>query len=62
MDWDGPLPVDDDSTVFVPDTLMPLSTTDIEELVSLVNPLANSEQFGIDLYVQSVQFVLSRIH
>ena len=56
MDWDGPLVSDDDSAVVVPTTNSPLSD-DMEALTSQVNPLAFSDDLGIDLYVQCVHFV-----
>ena len=61
MDWDGPLPGDDESAVVVPSMSTQLSSETMEELVSLINPLAFSDDLGIDLYVRTVHFVFSRI-
>ena len=60
VDWDGPLR-DDDRAVIVPTMSTPLSSEDMEELISQINPLASSDDLGIDLYIQTVHFVSSII-
>ena len=60
MDWDGPIVSDDDTTVVVPTTNCPLSDDSMQELSSQVNPLAFSDDLGIDLYVKCVRFISSR--
>lgn len=57
VDWDGPLSSDDERAVTVPTMGTPLSTENMEELISQINPLAYSDDFGVDLYVQTVHFV-----
>ena len=42
VDWDGPLR-DDDGAVIVPTMTTPLSSEDMEELISQINPLAASD-------------------
>lgn len=61
VDWDGPLVSDDDNVVIVPTTNSPLPEYDMQELASRINPLAFSDELGIDLYVQTVHFVSARI-
>ena len=64
MDWDGLLPLqsDDAGGVTVPSTEPSLLADDQEALRSHINPLAFSDQLGIDLYVECVQFVTSRMN
>lgn len=58
VDWDGPLVSDDDNAVVVPTTNSPLSEYDMEQLASTINPLAFSDELGIDLYIQTVRLFL----
>lgn len=63
VDWDGPLSLDenDPDTVGVPANSLELSD-DVEQLlISQVNPLAFSHEFGIDLYLECLHFVSSRL-
>ena len=59
VDWDGPLPLQ--SGVTVPSPEPSLLAVD-QALRSHINPLAFSDQLGIDLYVECVQFVTSRMN
>ena len=62
VDWEGPVPREDgDETVCVPETACPLSDADMEELLSVVPPLAQSEHYGIDLYERTVLFVSQKL-
>ena len=63
VDWDGPLPLEenDPDTVSIPAISLDLSD-DVEQLlVSQVNPLAFSHEFGIDLYLECLRFLSSRL-
>ena len=63
VDWDEPLPLEenDPDTVSIPAISLDLSN-DVEQLlVSQVNPLAFSHEFGIDLYLECLQFLSSRL-
>ena len=62
VDWDGPLPLDEDNAVIVPSTLAPLPEEEMEQLTSQVNPLAISNEFGIDLYLECLQFIQSKLY
>ena len=63
MDWDGPPPLDgdDSNTVLVPVTTSPLSLRDMEELQSLYNPLTSSDDFAVDVYVNVLEFTVSKL-
>jgi hypothetical protein len=58
IDWGGPVPVADlDTTVTIPETNCPLTTSDMQALQSFVAPLAPSNEYGMDLYEQTLEFV-----
>lgn len=58
VNWEGPVTREDnDETVCVPEIACPLSDADMEELLSVVSPLALSKHYGIDLYESTVLFV-----
>ena len=63
IDWDGPLPPTDGSenTVFVDPPRLPLSDLDYQELSSTINPLDSSSEYGLELYVETLQFVLDKL-
>ena len=64
IDWDGPMPArlcDDTSTVVVPETICPLNSLAFEELNTIVDPLADSANFGIDLYEKTLDYVSSQL-
>ena len=48
---------DDEEGVEVPPTELDLSPDNISELQSIVDPLSESEEFGIDLFMQTLQIV-----
>ena len=60
IDWSGPLSFSD-NTVNVDPPEMPLSTQDYQELCIQVNPLEPSSEYGIELYIETVQFVLNKV-
>ena len=51
------MPCGDLETVIVPETNCPLTTCDMQELQSVVLPLASSTEYGVDLYTRTLQFV-----
>jgi len=58
VDWDGPSPYgDDDNTVEIPIIEDPISNQDYNLLQQTIDPLANSDSFGIDLFISTMQFV-----
>ena len=64
VDWDGPPPSDGDNEtdiVEVPVIICPLSQTDMEELKTLYSPLTASDDYAIDLYVNVLEFAVSKL-
>ena len=60
IDWDGPLPekaTSDGAIVEVPETRCPLTPEHYQELVDRLDPLRESESYGIDIYMETVTFV-----
>ena len=61
MDWDGPLPVDDPDRVVVPATNCPLDHDDYLELCESIEVLDPSNNYGIDLYIDTLDFVRNNV-
>ena len=61
IDDDGPIPLDK-SSVVVPEISFHLSREDFTHLQQVVNPVVASEDFGVDLYEQTLQFIRSLPH
>lgn len=61
IDWNGPLPQLEpcENTVDVPETHSILSDQEMFMLLSLVDPLSLSDCQGIDLYMQTRDFITS---
>ena len=57
IDWDGPIPLDDDNTVVIPNCNHQLDEDQLEELSNTVDPLDQSQNYGIDVYLSALQFV-----
>lgn len=60
VDWDGPAPhnpTDDQEAVEVPITSNPLQAADYESLKTLIDPLPDSEEYGVDIYLEALSFV-----
>ena len=47
--------------VLVPDTRCPLTVQDFEELQQAISPSAHSDNYGIDLYLLTLSFVLQKL-
>lgn len=60
IDWNGPLPDSSDENSVDVDP-PPQVITD-EELEGRVHPLDPSSQYGLELYIESVEFVLNKFH
>ncbi len=60
IDWDGPVPINETSNdyvhVEVPSTEIEMTEEQKMRLKSLVNPLADSDSYGIDFYMQVRNF------
>ena len=62
IDWEGPLAQgDSNEELVVPDIPNPLSNRDFDNLLEHVNPLADDEGYGIDLYICACTFVSERV-
>lgn len=61
IDWEGPLAQGDSNKELVPDIPNPLSNRDFDDLLEHVNPLADDEGYGIDLYICACTFVSERV-
>jgi hypothetical protein len=57
IDHDGPLVSDVDNEVHIPQSSLRFFTRDIATLRGVVNPLSPSDNYGIDLYEQTVQYI-----
>ena len=56
------MPRIDDIGVNVPGTPNPLADNDYAELCALVHPLESSSDFGVDIYLECLQFVHRKLH
>ena len=67
VDWDGPVSLHDDDDndvdgVYMPMSVdLPISRHDLDELYTTIDPNAGSENFGIDLYVATSDFIASKL-
>ena len=60
VDWDGPAPdvsLDDETPVEVPNTRNPLEPAQYSSLTNLINPLSNSDEYGVDIYLEVLTFL-----
>ena len=73
IDWDGPIPQNDDDDddnincdgngkIVVPQIESPLDELSLDELNDLVLPLADTTNYGIDLYEKTLDFVSSKLN
>ena len=59
IDPDGPAPVDDDEGIVIPQTPLKFSSTDLSALNGQVDPLGSTNNYSIDLYEQTVGFIIT---
>ena len=59
IDWDGPLSYDEESEdiVTVPKCECPLTSAQLQVLHDEVPPLSSNENYGIDTFLQVLQFI-----
>ena len=61
IDWESPVPAESENfdvdAVNVPETACPLSREHVDELARTVDPLRNSDSYGIDIYMETVEYV-----
>jgi len=62
LDWDGPLPESDsDELIEVPSTESPLNRQQTQELTEAIDPLRNSDCYGIDIFIETLLLVTSSL-
>lgn len=63
IDWNAPFSTDDDQAeaIEVPAIHNPLAEGDYLELCEVVNPMAQSDSYGLDQYRLTVDFVEDRM-
>lgn len=59
IDPDGPIPVDDNSHIEVPQTPIHFQERHMHIIRETINPCAPSDNFGIDLYEQTLAIILN---
>ena len=59
IDWSGPIPnlEDDVDSIEVTSTRNPLEEQDTRQLEATISPLSHSECHGVDLFIQTLEFV-----
>ena len=66
VDWNGPMPEnyfeDDVESVVVPECLLQLTDKCLSTLTSLVPPLSDSVNYGVDLYTTALNFVQGQLN
>ena len=63
IDWNAPFSNEESAdSVIVPVTDCPLSPADLAQLHTVVNPLAETDDHGINHYITTIHFVQSKIH
>lgn len=60
-EWDGPVNLEN-QRVCVPETTAPLTSTDYEELVRIIDLCLHSDFHGVDVYLQTMVFVRERVN
>ena len=61
VDWEGPVPHENNEEITVPETPNPLNRADMEELERIVSPLQPSVHYGIDLYDRALLFLSQKV-
>ena len=61
IDWNGPIPNSEDAgAVEVALTRNPLEEQDFLHLQAAISPLSHSECLGVDLFIQTLEFVCQK--
>jgi hypothetical protein len=61
IDWDGPSNFISEDDINIPETNSPLGSSDMDELNSFIQPLSHSNEYGIDLYQKTLQFISDKL-
>lgn len=57
IDIDGPMPDAEENSVWVPPTANPLNDDSLALLQTQIDPLRESNSFGIDIFLEVKEFV-----
>ena len=57
IDWNGPMVIQVQEQVNVPNTPCPLQDEDLEQLKTLVDPMLTCDDYGVVLYIAAREFV-----
>ena len=60
IDWNAPIP-NEDENVNVPEAYCPLNNVDSVILQSTIPPISDTDDFGIDAFLQTLAFVAQKI-
>lgn len=62
IDWNAPLSTDDDiEAVEVPATRNPLTLSEFAQLQQTIDPSLPTDDYGVNQYLMTVDFVLSKV-
>jgi hypothetical protein len=62
IDWDSPVPaIENEGAVNPPKITCPLVNDDYVTLVRLINPMNQSDSFGIDIYIATVNYISQQL-
>lgn len=61
IDWEGPSPHDDQEIVEVEDAVNPLEDADYTTLKQQIDPHQHDDAYGINLYIATHNFVISKV-
>ena len=66
IDWDGPLPTEffngEEEGVEIPPVNVPISEEQFYQLETQVNPNEPSRNYGIELYLRTIEFLAQMTH
>ncbi|XP_070556644.1 uncharacterized protein [Ptychodera flava] len=61
VDWEGPTPSDDQNDVVVPTIDIGISPIELEDLKEIINPCRESDSYGVDIYLETVNTISDMI-
>ena len=59
VDYDGPLPEEEDGTIEIPPTVCPLDDSDLEEFTTRINTDTIFEDFGFQHFIECLLTLLN---
>lgn len=64
IDWEGPMADDHDmvaESITVPETTNPLTEEQSQELLANIDPLKQCDNYGINIYLETLEFVHTKL-